>query len=184
MLQGKDERQAVGDTQGISDFIAEFEAAKSQEFGQPFSFSADQRNALVNAATSRDLVSGIQGYAGTGKTTLLECLIGYANTQGFTVKGFAPTGSATETLAKETGIEARTIDSFLYTRRKDTVSQRELWLVDEASLVGASNMHDMIAEANRSGASMLLLGDRKQMESVDWGGHLPSYRALKCRHPA
>lgn len=169
MLQGKDERQAVGDTQGISDFIAEFEAAKSHEFGQPFSFSADQRNALVNAATSRDLVSGIQGYAGTGKTTLLECLIGYANTQGFTVKGFAPTGSATETLAKETGIEARTIDSFLYTRRKDTVSQRELWLVDEASLVGASNMHDMIAEANRSGASMLLLGDSKQMEAVDWG---------------
>ncbi|MCL6336268.1 conjugative relaxase [Pectobacterium carotovorum subsp. carotovorum] len=169
MMRGKDERQAVGDEQGIREFITSFEAAKTQESGNEFSFSSDQRTSLIEAATSRDLVSGIQGFAGTGKTTLLECFIGYANSQGFAVKGFAPTGSATETLGKETGIEARTVDSFLYTRRKDTVSLREVWLVDEASLVGASNMYAMLDEANRSGAAMLLLGDKKQMESVDWG---------------
>lgn len=169
MLQGKDGRQAIGDELSIRSFIADFEAAKTLEFGQPFAFSKDQHNALLNAATSRDLVSGIQGFAGTGKTTLLECFIGYANSQGYTVKGFAPTGSATETLSKETGIEGRTVDSFLYTRKRDTVSLRELWLVDEAGLVGANNMHAMIAEADRSGGRMLLLGDSKQMEAVDWG---------------
>lgn len=169
MLNGKNERQAIGDQKGIEEYISAFEGRKSLEFGSPFVFSVDQRNAIINAAVSKDLVSGTQGFAGTGKTTLLECLIGYATEQGFTVKGFAPTGSATDTLSREAGIPAKTIDSFLFTRMKGAVNQKELWLVDEASLVGASNMHALIDEARKSGASLHLLGDKKQMESVDWG---------------
>ncbi len=169
MLKGKGERQAIGDVEGIKAHIEAFEAGKTAELGHRFNFSADQRQAIIEAATGRDLVAGIQGFAGTGKTTLLQCLITYAQQQGFVVKGMAPTGSATETLSKETGIEAKTVDSFLYTRRKGTVSLKELWLVDEASLVGANNTYSLIDEANRSGASMLLLGDVHQMESVDWG---------------
>ncbi|WP_410741872.1 MobF family relaxase [Citrobacter freundii] len=169
MLSGKQTRPALGDSEGISAWINQFEAEKSLQFGAPFSFSMDQRQAIVDAANSQDLVSAIQGYAGTGKTTLLQCLIGYGESKGFKFIGLAPTGSATETLSQETGITASTVDSFLFRRMKGTVSSREVWLVDEASLVGANNMYALVKEAERSGAKMLLLGDEKQMESVDWG---------------
>ncbi|MGG8012587.1 conjugative relaxase [Klebsiella aerogenes] len=169
MLSGKESRQAAGDVSSIAAYIDQFEAEKTVEFGSQFAFSPDQRQAIIDAATNKDLVSGIQGFAGTGKTTLLQCLIGYGQSKGFSFKGLAPTGSATETLAKETGIPASTVDSFLYRRMKGTVSTREIWLVDEASLVGADNQHALIMEAERSNAKLLLLGDKKQMESVDWG---------------
>ncbi|EEE2139453.1 AAA family ATPase, partial [Salmonella enterica subsp. enterica serovar Beaudesert] len=134
MLSGKESRQAAGDIASINAYIDKFEAEKTAEFGSAFAFSSDQRLAIVDAATNKDLVSGIQGFAGTGKTTLLQCLIGYGESKGFSFKGLAPTGSATETLAKETGIPASTVDSFLFRRMKGTVSSREIWLVDEASL--------------------------------------------------
>lgn len=169
MLTGKGTRQAIGDEHSINAYISQFEADKSKEFGSAFAFSQDQRQAIVDAATSKDLLSGIQGFAGTGKTTLLQCLIGYGETKGFSFKGLAPTGSATETLSKETGISASTVDSFLFRRLKGTVSSREVWLVDEASLVGADNKHALVTEAQRSDAKLLLLGDKKQMEAVDWG---------------
>ncbi|EDK1561940.1 MobF family relaxase [Enterobacter hormaechei] len=169
MMNGKQTRPAVGDKEGIVAWIAHFETEKSAQFGSPFAFSPDQRQAIIDAASSQDLVSAIQGFAGTGKTTLLQCLIGYGKTKGYDFLGLAPTGSATETLTNETGIKASTVDSFLYRRMRGTVSNREVWLVDEASLVGANNMHALVKEAERSGAKLLLLGDVKQMEAVDWG---------------
>ncbi|HDS3501214.1 TPA: relaxase domain-containing protein [Enterobacter cloacae] len=169
MLDGQQTRPAVGGRDDIAAWITQFEGIKTQQFGSPFAFSSDQRQAIIDAASSQDLVSAIQGYAGTGKTTLLQCLIGYGESKGFSFLGFAPTGSATDTLAKETGLMTNTVDSFLFRRMKGTVSSREVWLVDEASLVGASNMHALVKEAERSGAKLLLLGDDKQMEAVDWG---------------
>lgn len=169
MLNGQQTRPAVGGKEDITAWISQFENQKSQQTGAPFVFSADQRQAIIDAASSQDLVSAIQGYAGTGKTTLLQCLIGYGESKGYTFLGLAPTGSATDTLAKETGLAASTVDSFLFRRMQGTVSNREVWLVDEASLVGANNMHDLVKEAERSGAKLILLGDDKQMEAVDWG---------------
>lgn len=169
MLSGKGSRPAIASEAGITAYIAAFEEAKSVEYGSTFRFSEDQRNAIIEQATNKDLVSGIQGFAGTGKTTLLECLIGYASQEGYKVKGFAPTGSAKETLASETGIEAKTVDTFLFQRKRDTVSTGELWMVDETTLVNGNNVFRLIDEAQRSGAKLLLLGDTKQLESVEWG---------------
>lgn len=169
MLNGKGERPAIGSENGIEAFIDQFEQQKSTEFGAEFQFSDDQRRAIIETATNKDLVSGIQGYAGTGKTTLLQCLIGYAEQQGYTVKGFGPTGSSKDTLANETGIKTQTVDSFLFQRKKGEVSTGEIWLVDEASMINGTNAYKMIAEAERSNAKMVLLGDKKQLESVEWG---------------
>ncbi|MCX8966584.1 conjugative relaxase [Erwinia psidii] len=169
MLSGKESRPAIADEAGIAAYIAAFEESKSAEYGSPFEFSDDQRQAIIQTATNKDLVSGIQGFAGTGKTTLLECLIGYASKEGYKVKGFAPTGSAKDTLAKETGIDAKTVDTFLFQRKRDEVSTGEVWIVDEASLINGNNVYKLIDEAQRSGAKLILLGDSKQLESVEWG---------------
>ncbi|MBB6117806.1 conjugative relaxase-like TrwC/TraI family protein [Rahnella inusitata] len=169
MLNGKDSRPSIGTTSGIEEHIRNFEHEKSLEFGSLFQFSPDQRKSIIEMATNKDLVSGIQGFAGTGKTTLLQCLIGYAEEQGYKVKGFGPTGSAKDTLSQETGIHAQTVDSFLFRRNQGEVSTNEIWLIDEMTLVNGSNAHKMLAEADRSGAKVVMLGDKHQLESVEWG---------------
>lgn len=169
MMEGKDSRFAIGDSVGIEAFINEFEKKESERLGTDFRFSADQRKAITEKVLNKDLTSAIQGFAGSGKTTLVRCFTEYAKSQGFVVKGFAPTGSAAETLANETGLETSTVDSFLYRRKKGELNINEIWLIDEASLVGMDNMYQVQEEAYQSKAKIINLGDFKQHESVDWG---------------
>jgi conjugative relaxase-like TrwC/TraI family protein len=53
-----------------------------------------QRRAIEEVLTSRDRVHGLQGLAGTGKTTTLEAIREGAERSGYAVEGFAPTSRA------------------------------------------------------------------------------------------
>ena len=46
---------------------------------------------------------------------------------------------------------------------------KQLWIVDEASLVGARAMHTLLAGATLQGARVLLVGDAQQLGSVEAG---------------
>ena len=59
-----------------------------------------------------DRVQGIQGYAGTGKTTTLSVVRAALETQGYAVEGFAPTSRAARQLA-EAGVDTATLQGFL-----------------------------------------------------------------------
>ena len=84
---GNDARQTV-------DAIAERQQLKLNE---------NQRSAVEEILTSRDQIIGLQGGAGTGKTTALSVLREAAQKEGYEVRGFAPTTRATRQLA-ESGI--------------------------------------------------------------------------------
>jgi len=55
----------------------------------------------------------LQGYAGTGKTTLLKSLIDYLKAQQLLFSAMAPTGRAAKILRDKTGIGS-TIHSSIY----------------------------------------------------------------------
>ncbi|CDH02243.1 MobF family relaxase [Xenorhabdus bovienii] len=169
MLNGKDTYQAIGDLKGIKSHIDTFEQRQTELIGKKFNFSDDQHHAIQNMLLSKDLVSGIQGYAGTGKTTLLSCVIEYATNQGYTIKGLAPTGSAVETLHKDTGIAASTVDSYLFTRKPEDIESKQIILVDEGSLLNAKHAQDLLIAAKNSGAKLFLLGDKDQHAAVEAG---------------
>lgn len=56
----------------------------------------------------------LRGYAGTGKTTLMEGVIQYLRSEERTVLAMAPTGRAARILSNKTGAKARTIHSIVY----------------------------------------------------------------------
>ena len=56
----------------------------------------------------------IQGNAGTGKTTLLKEIKILAQTSGKEIHNLAPSGSAAQTLAQETGSPSETLSAFLH----------------------------------------------------------------------
>jgi RecG-like helicase len=71
-----------------------------------------QRSVVEDVLSSRDRVQGIQGYAGTGKTTTLSVIRTAVESQGYTVEGLAPTSRAARQLA-EAGVETGTLQGFL-----------------------------------------------------------------------
>jgi hypothetical protein len=82
-----------------------------------------QKSVVEEVLSSSDRIQGIQGYAGTGKTTTLSVLRGAVEAQGYKVQGFAPTSRAARQL-REAGIEAATLQSFLASSARDESRNR------------------------------------------------------------
>ena len=72
-----------------------------------------QKAAVKTILAAKDRVIGVQGYAGTGKTTMLKRFRVLAKRRGYQVAGLAPSASAANTLGKEAGIESETLQRFL-----------------------------------------------------------------------
>ena len=91
--------------------IMDQETAAAQAATRKFLNEA-QRGVITDVLTSRDRIHGVQGLAGTGKTTVLASIREGAEANGYKVEGFAPTSRAAGQLREE-GIEATTLQSFL-----------------------------------------------------------------------
>ena len=72
-----------------------------------------QKQAVKLILSSKDRVVGVQGYAGTGKTTMLRRANALAGKRGYRMMGLAPSASAVKTLGTEAGIESETLQRFL-----------------------------------------------------------------------
>ena len=72
-----------------------------------------QRDAVKLILSSKDRVVGVQGYAGTGKTTMLRRARSLGEKSGYRMMGLAPSASAVKTLGTEAGIESETLQMFL-----------------------------------------------------------------------
>ncbi len=71
-----------------------------------------QKSVIEDVLSSPDRIQGIQGFAGSGKTTTLTAIRSSAETQGYQVEGLAPTSRASRQL-NEAGVHAGTLQGFL-----------------------------------------------------------------------
>jgi len=127
-----------------------------------------QRTVIEDVLSSRDRIQGIQGFAGSGKTSTLAAIRSTAESQGYQVEGFAPTSRAARQL-KEAGIDAGTLQAFLArTTNPETEDGKHLYLVDESSLASTNQIREFLS---RLGAHdrVLLIGDIRQHQGVEAG---------------
>jgi conjugative relaxase-like TrwC/TraI family protein len=127
-----------------------------------------QRTVIEDVLSSRDRIQGIQGFAGSGKTSTLAAIRSTAESQGYQVEGFAPTSRAARQL-KEAGIDAGTLQAFLARMTNpDTEDDKHLYLVDESSLASTNQIREFLS---RLGAHdrVLLIGDIRQHQGVEAG---------------
>ncbi len=150
--------------------IATEEKAKEQAASRPFLNEA-QRTVMHEVLTSRDRVYGLQGLAGTGKTTTLEAIREAAEKNGYAVEGFAPTARAAGQL-RDAGVNATTLQSFLVRGGQGQTTgdpkSRHLYLLDESSLASTQQMKaflDKIQPQDR----VLVIGDTQQHQGVEAG---------------
>ncbi len=136
---------------------------------------ADQAAAVRAITTSGHRYQAVQGLAGSGKTTAMAAAVDAWHTQDVTVIGLAPFGTAARKLGHETGIEARTVESFLTRIERSGDPTRSLApetviLIDEASTISNRQLDRLYRIAETSGATLRSVGDPQQHRSVEAGG--------------
>ena len=129
-----------------------------------------QRGVITDVLTSPDRIHGVQGLAGTGKTTVLASIREGAEANGYKVEGFAPTSRAAGQLREE-GIEATTLQSFLARGQNHpsaTTTSPHLYMLDESSLASTKQMRAFL-EKIKPEDRVLVIGDTAQHQGVDAG---------------
>jgi conjugative relaxase-like TrwC/TraI family protein len=127
-----------------------------------------QKTVVEDVLSSPDRIQGIQGFAGSGKTTTLTVIRSAAERRGYQVEGFAPTSRAARQL-NEAGIEAGTLQGFLArTASPDLREQKHFYLVDESSLASTNQMREFLTRLGPHDR-VLLIGDIRQHQGVEAG---------------
>jgi conjugative relaxase-like TrwC/TraI family protein len=127
-----------------------------------------QKTVVEDVLTSPDRILGIQGFAGSGKTTTLSVIRGAAESQGYQVEGFAPTSRAARQLG-EAGVEAGTLQGFLARSAALIPAERKhFYFVDESSLASTNQMREFLSRLTARDR-VLLIGDTRQHQGVDAG---------------
>ena len=143
-----------------------------------------QKDAVKLILSAKDRVVGVQGYAGTGKTTMLDRARRLAERKGWRMAGLAPSASAARTLAAEAGIPTETLQRFLArnagvaegrltrkgARAMRAAFRKTILVVDEGSLASTVQARDLLRIARELRIPrVVLVGDAKQLDAVDAG---------------
>lgn len=125
-------------------------------------------------------VSVITGGPGTGKTTIVKCILQILKNRRYNVKLLAPTGRASKRLSESTGEEASTIHRALVVDFKNpgmflynsgNKLPYDAVIVDEVSMVDIQLMFYLV-RALKMGTKLILVGDKDQLPSVGAGNVL------------
>jgi exodeoxyribonuclease V alpha subunit len=139
--------------------------------------SAEQAQAVTAALKEKVLV--LTGGPGTGKTTIVSCILDLYHHLGARVLLMAPTGRAAKRLSETTGHPASTIHRALefspqtggFKKGLDEPFKAEVIIVDETSMVDIYLMYHLL-RAVPSQARLVLVGDAHQLPAVGPGNVL------------
>ena len=129
--------------------------------------NASQRQAVDAIFLSREKIVGLEGIAGSGKTTTLSVIREGAEGAGYRVEGFAPTSRAAQKLA-EAGMEISTLQKHLARGQQPDTGERRLHVLDESSLASTRQVQEFLNRLHTNDR-VLLVGDRRQHEAVEAG---------------
>ena len=140
----------------------------------------DQRQAFDHAVGSGGL-KVIEGRAGTGKSYVLQAVRAAHERTGLRVIGLAPTNAVAQDLKAEGFTEAATAHSELFRLKNGRTSwdRRTVVVVDEAAMLDSRVTGELLAEARRARAKVILAGDDRQLASIERGG---LFSELRQRH--
>ncbi len=150
-----------------------------------------QRKAVSEAVKNGLFV--LTGGPGTGKTTTINAMIRYFESEGFDILLAAPTGRAAKRMTETTHHEARTIHRLLelsgnieedragyhFERDESNPLETDVVIIDEMSMVDISLMYALL-KAVSIGTRLILVGDENQLPSVGAGNVLADIIASGC----
>ena len=141
-----------------------------------------QREAVMEAVRRGIFI--LTGGPGTGKTTTINAMIRFFESEGADILLAAPTGRAAKRMTETTGCEAQTIHRLLevngnpeeentsgFARNAENPLEADVIIIDEVSMVDLPLMHALLM-AILPGTRLVLVGDANQLPSVGPGSVL------------
>ena len=158
-------------------FAGAVRAVSAFEKRRNIRFSENQRAAIVRALETGVFV--ITGGPGTGKTTIINCILELLSSDENAVLLCAPTGRAAKRMTEATGAEAKTIHRLLeyggeegiFARNTENPLEADCIITDEASMIDLMLMRSLL-RAIEPGTRLILVGDADQLPSVGAGNVL------------
>nr|DAL96543.1 MAG TPA: ATP dependent DNA helicase [Caudoviricetes sp.] len=151
-----------------------------------------QVKAVVEAVNSGLLI--VTGGPGTGKTTTINTIIRFFESEEMEILLAAPTGRAAKRMTEATGYEARTIHRLLelsglpgdersasmhFERNEENPLDADAVIIDETSMVDIHLMQSLLKAIN-PGTRLILVGDVNQLPSVGPGNVLRDMIESQC----
>ena len=142
-----------------------------------------QHRAVIESIKHGLLV--LTGGPGTGKTTTINTMLRFFDSEGMSILLAAPTGRAAKRMTEATGYEAQTIHRLLevnvnpedensiggFLRNRQNPLEADVIIIDEMSMVDLPLMHALLS-AVVPGTRLILVGDMDQLPSVGPGSVL------------
>lgn len=155
---------------------------------QKIQFAPSQREAILGAFNNG--IEIITGGPGTGKTTIIKCIIDIYENNGMKVILGAPTGRAAKRMTESTGREAKTIhrllemgvsdgDESVFEKGESSPLDADVIIIDEASMIDIMLMQNLL-KAIRLGTRLIIVGDVDQLPSVGPGNVLKDL--IECEY--
>lgn len=147
-------------------------------------FAESQKDAIISAFQNG--IEIITGGPGTGKTTIIKCIIEIFETCGLKVLLGAPTGRAAKRMSESTGKEATTIhrmldmgvfekeESVFVTNAEEHSLEADVVIIDEASMIDITLMNALL-KSIKVGTRLIIVGDVDQLPSVGAGNVLNDF---------
>ncbi|MCP2156409.1 UNVERIFIED_ORG: Ti-type conjugative transfer relaxase TraA [Rhizobium sp. SLBN-170] len=151
--------------------------ALRKSFGRPSAASdpsaglSDEQRQAIEHITGPERIAAVVGFAGAGKSTMLAAAREAWEAQGYQVHGAALSGKAAEGLEESSGIESRTLASWSYSwdNGRGMIGRSDVFVIDEAGMVGSRQLARFIGEAEERGAKIVLVGDHEQLQAIGAG---------------
>jgi exodeoxyribonuclease-5 len=135
--------------------VQEFKAEVLLQFGFPFTPDQDELIDKLHEflySTENKKVFVLQGYAGTGKTSMVSAFVRVVGKLNYSSMLLAPTGRAAKVISGYSKRRAFTIHKMIYTYKyiggrnvfvlKKNTSKNTIFIVDEASMIGDNSYMD------------------------------------------
>ena len=162
----------------VENLILQFEKKNN------ITFAESQKDAIISAFQNG--IEIITGGPGTGKTTIIKCIIEIFETCGLKVLLGAPTGRAAKRMSESTGKEATTIhrmldmgvfekeESIFVTNAEEHSLEADVVIIDEASMIDITLMNALL-KSIKVGTRLIIVGDVDQLPSVGAGNVLNDF---------
>ncbi len=164
----------------VTNEIAQFEKLNKIHFDE------SQKQAIKSSIQKG--VNVITGGPGTGKTTIVKCIISILREQNLKVMLLAPTGRAAKRLSESTGEDAKTIHRGLevdfhkdvgkFVHNDTNPLDVNAVIVDEVSMVDVMLFSALLKALPRD-CKLILVGDKDQLPSVGAGNVLADILSSK-----
>ncbi|MCL1882337.1 MAG: ATP-dependent RecD-like DNA helicase [Defluviitaleaceae bacterium] len=164
--------------------------ASIENLSHGLTLSDSQHEAVISAVTKGVFI--LTGGPGTGKTTVINIIIGLLEQKGLSVILAAPTGRAAKRMSEATGREAKTIHRLLevsfisedsrrqvFKKNEEDPLETDVLIVDESSMIDILLMKSLL-DAVAEGTRLILVGDIDQLPSVGAGNVLKDLIASDC----